>query len=118
MDTDTDQLAGYLRLSLPDTPGSALGEDLQIRALDRAALVREIHVYGRAQELGTRDHDRTQHRGLGTRLLRQAEDLARGAGYTRLTVIASVGTREWYAQRGYQIQDSYMVKELEPEAGA
>jgi elongator complex protein 3 len=111
-DTDTDQLAGYLRLSLPDDPGSALEDSLGIEALDSAALVREIHVYGRAQELGARDRDRTQHRGLGTLLLRRAERIAADAGYSRMAIIASVGTRAWYADRGYRLADTYMIREL------
>lgn len=114
-DTEDDQLAGYLRLSLPDDPGSALGESLDIDALESAALVREIHVYGRAQELGARDHDRTQHRGLGTQLLRRAERIAADAGYSRMAIIASVGTREWYAARGYRLADTYMIREIARE---
>ena len=114
-DTEEDRLAGYLRLSLPNSPGRARDEALGIGALDQAALVREIHVYGRAQELGARDHDRTQHRGLGTRLMRRAEALATAAGYSRLTVIASIGTREWYADRGYHLADTYMTRRLPAE---
>ncbi len=111
-DTDDDQLAGYLRLSLPDDPGHALGESLGIEALESAAIVREIHVYGRAQELGARDHDRTQHRGLGTQLLRRAERIAGEAGYSRMAIIASVGTRAWYAERGYRLSGTYMNRDL------
>jgi elongator complex protein 3 len=107
-DTADDRLSGYLRLSLPKAPGAGLS----IPALDEAALVREVHVYGRAQQLGARDHDRTQHRGLGTALLRRAETIAGAAGFARLTVIASVGTREWYADRGYRLADTYMVRNL------
>jgi elongator complex protein 3 len=114
-DTESDQLAGYLRLSLPENPGIALNEPLGFEALDSAALVREIHVYGRAQELGAHDHDRTQHRGLGTRLLHRAERIAAEAGYSRMAIIASVGTRAWYAGRGYRLSDTYMIRELARE---
>ena len=110
-DSPDDQLAGYLRLSLPDDPGAGL----DIPALDGAALVREVHVYGRAQDLGARDHDRTQHRGLGTRLMKRAEALAAAAGFERMTVIASIGTREWYAARGYHLADTYMTRLLPAE---
>jgi elongator complex protein 3 len=115
-DTGDDRLAGYLRLSLPDDPGHAMGAGLGIEALEEAAVVREIHVYGRAQELGAREKRRSQHRGLGTRLLRRAESIARDAGYSQLAIIASVGTREWYADRGYHLADTYMVRSLAPKA--
>jgi elongator complex protein 3 len=110
-DTEADQLAGYLRLSLPREPETGLG----IGALTAAALVREVHVYGRAQVLGARDHDRTQHRGLGTRLMQRAESLARDAGHVRVAVIASVGTREWYSRLGYRLEDTYMIRDLPGE---
>lgn len=110
-DTTGDRLSGYLRLSLPKAPGAGL----PIPALDEAALVREVHVYGRAQQLGARDHDRTQHRGLGTALLRRAESIAGSAGFARLAVIASVGTRGWYADRGYRLEGTYMTRDLPPE---
>jgi elongator complex protein 3 len=80
--------------------------------------VREIHVYGRAQDLGAREERRSQHRGLGTRLLRRAESIARDAGYSRMAIIASVGTREWYTDRGYQLADTYMVRSLAQEVGS
>ena len=72
-------------------------------------------MYGRAQQLGARDHDRTQHRGLGTAVLRPAEAIAGAGGFGRLTVIASVGTREWYADRGYRLADTYMTRDLTPK---
>jgi elongator complex protein 3 len=117
-DTEDDRLAGYLRLSLPDDPGRARGAGLGIEALEDAAVVREIHVYGRAQDLGAREERRSQHRGLGTRLLRRAESIARDAGYSRMAIIASVGTREWYTDRGYQLADTYMVRSLAQEVGS
>jgi elongator complex protein 3 len=107
------RLAGYLRLSLPDTPGSAGGVSLGMPELSDAALVREIHVYGPALALGQDGVARgTQHRGLGTALLREAEQRARAAGYARMAIIASIGTRRWYRERGYELEDTYMVREL------
>jgi elongator complex protein 3 len=112
-ENDEARLAGYLRLSLPDTPGSAAGVSLGMPELERAALVREIHVYGPALALGLDGAARgTQHRGLGTALLREAEGRARAAGYARMTIIASIGTRRWYRERGYELVGSYVVREL------
>ncbi len=107
-DTPDDQLAGFLRLSLPqaDAPQTGLAD------LQGAAIVREVHVYGQSLEVGTEQAGAAQHIGLGTRLLEAAEEIARQRGYTRLAVIAAVGTRRYYAGRGFEIGQRYMVKEL------
>jgi GNAT superfamily N-acetyltransferase len=101
---------GKLRFQVESILGELLSdfETLKRRGVDRWAAV----PYGRAQELGARDHDRTQHRGLGTRLMKRAEDIAGVEGYDRLAVIASVGTRGWYTRLGYRLEDTYMVREL------
>jgi len=107
-DTPADRLAGYLRLSLP----SKTAPDLEIDELKDASLVREVHVFGQAQQLGNVDSGAAQHVGLGRRLLERAEDIARANGFPRMAIIASVGTRGYYAARGYSLEGTYMVKEL------
>lgn len=106
--TPEDKLAGFLRLSLP----GAESPDTQLIDLAGAALVREIHVYGQSLDVGEEKSGAAQHIGLGTRLLARAEELARSAGYARMAVIAAVGTRNYYAGRGYEMGESYMVKTL------
>ena len=103
------RLLGFLRLSLGNR---SLG--LGIAELDGAALVREVHVYGRSLGVGDTPEGDVQHRGLGTRLLREAEERARARGFRRLAVIASVGTRRYYASRGYALEGTYMVRSLLP----
>jgi len=109
---EEDRLAGYCRLSLPATPGSAGDRDLGLPELAGAALIREVHVYGPALDLGASHDARAQHRGLGTRLIERAEQLAHEAGYDRLAIIASVGTRGYYARRGYAREGTYMTRGL------
>jgi elongator complex protein 3 len=106
--TPEDRIAGFLRLSLPgpDTPTTGLAD------LTGAALVREVHVYGQSLDLGEDKAGAAQHIGLGTQLLERAEETARAAGYGRMGVIAAVGTRGYYAGRGYAMGDLYMVKSL------
>ncbi|MEX1249014.1 MAG: tRNA uridine(34) 5-carboxymethylaminomethyl modification radical SAM/GNAT enzyme Elp3 [Anaerolineales bacterium] len=106
--TPEDKLAGFLRLSLPGPGSPAIG----LPDLMNAALVREVHVYGQSLEVGGEQSGAAQHIGLGTRLLARAEELARAAGFTRMAVIAAVGTRAYYAARGYQMGETYMVEDL------
>ena len=106
-DTENDQLAGFLRLSLPeDTRRTGLSD------LRDAAIIREVHVYGQSLEVGEEREGIAQHSGLGTRLIEEAERIARSKGYQKLAVIAAVGTRAYYAGRGFDLAEHYMVKAL------
>lgn len=98
-------LAGLLRLRLPEEPANEL--------LDCAALVRELHVYGEMTPVGSSpDQGVWQHRGIGTRLLRRAEEIAQQQGYRRVIVISGLGVKEYYAKRGYERHGPYMAKKI------
>jgi elongator complex protein 3 len=106
--TPDDKLVGFLRLSLPGADSPTTG----LQDLSGAAIVREVHVYGQSLEVGEEQSGAAQHIGLGTRLLQAAEELAQNAKFARMAIIAAVGTRRYYADRGYQLGDTYMVKSL------
>jgi len=107
--TPDDRLAGYLRLSFPND-----GTPLTISPdLENAAIIREVHVYGQALAVGTIQAGVAQHSGLGTRLIEQAEMLARSHGFHNLAVISAIGTREYYAGRGFKLSTLYMIKPIE-----
>jgi elongator complex protein 3 len=106
-DTPEDKLAGFLRLSLPENT-----RETSISDLEEAAIIREVHVYGLSLEVGEERQGIAQHSGLGTRLIAEAEKIAQEAGFKKLAVIAAVGTRGYYAGRGFKMGDLYMVKEL------
>jgi len=106
--TDNDQIAGFLRLSLP-----GLGApETSISDLNSAAIIREVHVYGQSIQLGEDGSRAAQHQGLGTRLIREAESIAQKQGFSRLAVIAAVGTRRYYRRLGFKNGELYMIKEL------
>ncbi|MDY7078906.1 MAG: tRNA uridine(34) 5-carboxymethylaminomethyl modification radical SAM/GNAT enzyme Elp3, partial [Chloroflexota bacterium] len=105
--TPQDRLAGFLRLSLPRPQ-----VERPIAELSGCAVVREVHVYGPALELGARREGTAQHAGLGTQLLDEARRLARQEGFDRLAVIAAVGTRPYYRERGFEQGDLYVVGEV------
>jgi len=110
-DTPGDKLAGYLRLSIPD-----LTKNKEVRQnmpdLEKAAIIREVHVFGQALPVGGGEAGAAQHSGLGTRLIQAAEKIARDRGFGRLVVIAAVGTRRYYEKRGFTRGTHYFWKEL------
>ena len=99
-------LAGFLRLSLPKTKQHYLEEIADV------AMIREVHVYGPALEIGEESEGQAQHAGLGTRLIERAVEIAQEAGFKRLAVIAATGTRNYYRARGFELGELYMTQEI------
>lgn len=58
---------------------------------------------------------RAQHKGFGKQLLSIAEVLTLSQGLNKIAVISGIGTREYYRKFGYEIENLYMTKQLEPE---
>ncbi len=80
--------------------------------LQDAALVREVHSYGTEISVG-KEAGVGQHRGLGKKLLFEAERIAKEEwGLKKMTIIAGVGTREYYRKFGYELKSTYMTKKL------
>jgi elongator complex protein 3 len=107
--TPGDTLAGFLRLSLPGEASPATGLD----DLFKAAIIREVHVFGQSLAVGTEKSGAAQHAGLGSNLLQRAEVIASQQGYERLAVISAVGTRLYYLERGFERGELYLVKSLD-----
>lgn len=101
--TPDDRLAGFLRLTLP----AEEEEDGPFPELAGRALLREVHVYGMLVGLGKRRGGRSQHRGLGRRLIDRAAQIAREAGYADLAVISAIGTRAYYRRLGFADGELY-----------
>lgn len=86
---------------------------LRLRINEKKAVVRELHIFGPEVSLGERLERAAQHRGLGERLLREAERIARGEFKAdRLLVLSGVGAREYYRSLGYGLEGAYMTREL------
>lgn len=108
-ETGRGKLAGFLRLSLPNA--HAPSEEI-LEELHGAAVIREVHVYGPALEIGAESAGEAQHSGLGTRLIEKAMQIAREAGFRRLAVISAIGTREYYRKLGFEMGELYMDQSL------
>jgi len=96
--TPEDRLAAFLRLSLPASGGGAM--------------IREVHVYGVAADLGERSPRKAQHLGLGRRLVERSARIAAEAGHRDLAVISAVGTRDYYRALGFRDRGLYQYRPL------
>lgn len=96
-----DAIVGFVRLRFPFEPF--------INVLKDCALIRELHVYGKATPLGKIEN--FQHRGFGERLLKTAEEIAKEK-FDKIAVISGVGVREYYRRLGYRKSFEFMVKRL------
>ncbi|MCA9385308.1 tRNA uridine(34) 5-carboxymethylaminomethyl modification radical SAM/GNAT enzyme Elp3 [Candidatus Dojkabacteria bacterium] len=107
--TKSNKIVGFLRLSLPQNPNNTSPIDTHsfIPELSGAAVIREIHVYGNAVNLGKKKDGKAQHSGLGTKLIEKAKELSKEAGYKKLAVISAIGTREYYKGRGFSTDGLY-----------
>ena len=100
---DYNALIGFIRLRFPYKPF--------ISEIEDCALIRELHVYGKAVPLSKREPKAFQHRGFGERLLKTAEEIAKEE-FDKIAVISGVGVREYYRKFGYRKRFEYMVKRL------
>ncbi len=104
-DVKNDILLGFIRLRIPS-------ESLRPE-LEDAALVRELHVYGQMTPVGDKPSDASwQHRGLGSKLLSEAERISIEEGCKKVAVISGVGVRKYYYEHGYVKEGAYVTKKL------
>ena len=77
------------------------------------ALGRELHVYGEHTNVGHQNSQSgTQHRGLGSKLLKIGEEIAFRSGFKEISIISGIGVREYYRKKGYHLNHTYMTKSL------
>ncbi|MFH1751251.1 MAG: tRNA uridine(34) 5-carboxymethylaminomethyl modification radical SAM/GNAT enzyme Elp3, partial [Candidatus Micrarchaeota archaeon] len=109
-DKTNDALMGFLRLRKfsdkafrPEIDSTTMG-------------IRELHVYGVQLPIGRILEDKfdpIQHEGYGSKLLLEAERIAKEEfGMQKMLIISGVGVREYYRKRGYALEGVYMGKGL------
>lgn len=87
---------------------------LRLRLAD-TAIIRDLHTYGQMARITYRGSspvnlENAQHKGLGKKLLAEAEKTAKSAGYKNIAIISGVGVRPYYRKLGYKLKNTYMVK--------
>jgi len=98
-----DNLFGFCRLRFPS-------QSLRKEITPDSALIRELHVYGTATKIGKKGE--IQHKGIGKKLLKQAEDIAKMYHKEKMVIISGIGVRTYYKKLSYKLQGPYMVKNL------
>jgi len=99
-----DKLVGFVRLRFPS-------EALREEFTNDTAMIRELHVYGKAVAIGE-DDGMVQHRGFGRLLMAKAEEIAKLSNKTKMLVISGIGVRQYYKNIGYNSEGPYMSKAL------
>ncbi|MEM3675507.1 MAG: tRNA uridine(34) 5-carboxymethylaminomethyl modification radical SAM/GNAT enzyme Elp3 [Thermoplasmataceae archaeon] len=99
-----NRIYGYLRLRI-------LRGKVARPELECGAIVREIKVLGEVVPVGSRPDDQWQHRGLGRKLMAEAETISRDEyGCDGLAVISGIGARNYFRKLGYERAGPYMCK--------
>jgi len=77
------------------------------------AIIRELHIFGHELVLMERRDDAVQHKGLGVKLLAEAERIANEEFHCdKIDILSGIGVREYYRSLGYHLSGAYMVKPL------
>ncbi len=101
------KLYSLLRLRLPSK-----NQPVLFKALKNAAIIREVHTFGSALALNEYQQSKTQHQGLGKKLVKEAEIICQKKGYKKLAVISAIGTKEYYSKLGFKKEGLYMTKDI------
>ncbi len=105
--TQENKIVGFLRLHLPTETDF---KHPFIDELSSSAIIREIHIYGKAVNIGQQKQGEAQHLGLGSELIEIATKIAQSRGYKKLAVISAIGTREYYRKRGFKDGELYQFR--------
>jgi len=104
-DEKKDIIFGYCRLRFPS-------QFLRKEITKNSALIREIHIYSLAVQIGKKSADSFQHRGIGKKLMQKAEEIVKNNNKSKIVVIAGVGAKQYFEKLGYEHDGPYMSKIL------
>lgn len=98
-------------LSFEDKNQEKIYSLLRLRiSSQNVAIIREVHTYGQLVPIAETKLA-PQHRGLGKKLIKAAEKIARKEfNLNKIAVISAVGTRDYFRKLEYRLKDTYMVK--------
>jgi len=110
-DKDRQVVFAFLRLRIPNSKENNSVTKI-LTELKSAAFIRELHTYGQLMKLGTKNKKNSQHKGMGKKLLLEAEKITKKNNFDKLAIISGVGVRGYYKKNAYKKQGTYMIKKL------
>ena len=83
-------------------------------SLQNCGLIREILVYGKMIKCGLSDDLAPQHKGLGSLLIKKAEELTKSHGLSKIAVISGIGVNQYYIKKHYfeRTEFNYLIKNI------
>ena len=109
---DKKALFGFIRLRFPKKQNNIF----TCFNNNKTALIRELHVYGSNTAVGDKSKmkQRSQHKGIGKKLLKRTELISILNGYSKIIVISGEGVKNYYKKQGYYEEEEggYMIKKL------
>ena len=109
---EKNYLIGFLRLRLARLARLAEEDAMILPSIKGCALIRELHVYSNLNDVGNSIEGSLQHKGYGRQLVAKAEEVAKENGYRKVAIISGTGVRGYYKKLGYQLIDTYMIKDI------
>jgi elongator complex protein 3 len=104
------KLFSFLRLRIPSQIFS--GKKHFLPVLENSAIIREIKTLGELVPIGEKGFS-PQHRGLGKKLIKEAEEIAKKEfKVKKVAVISGVGARDYWRKLNYRLKESYMIKKI------
>jgi len=104
------KLFSFLRLRIPSQIFS--GKKHFLPVLENSAIIREIKTLGELVPIGEKGFS-PQHRGLGKKLIKEAEEIAKKEfKVKKVAVISGVGARDYWRKLNYKLKESYMIKKI------
>jgi len=105
-DISQDILLGFIRLRIPF-------KSFRSEITNKSAGIREIHVYGNLVPIGEKSEKDAQHHGYGTKLMQEAERIAKEEyDINKILVTSGIGARVYFYKLGYQKDSVYVSKVL------
>lgn len=107
---DRSKLFSLLRLRIPSFYFQKTKHFIKV--LQDSSIIRELHTYGQLTSISKKGSS-SQHKGLGKRLIKEAERITRKEfNLKKIAVISGIGVRGYYRKRNYKLEENYMIKNL------